>query len=106
MDYSKVFWTIMLVLFIIFISIFVASSSGYYEYENKNKKVLTEEKMKEFEEDVANGKSVDLKNYFEDNTKNYENKVTDAGNLVSNVISTSILKGLEESFKLIEKLVE
>lgn len=106
MNFSKIFWTIMLIFFIIFITIFLASSSGYYEYENKNKKVLTEEKMKEFEEDVANGRSVDLKNYFEDNTKNYENKVTNIGNSISNTISTSILKGLEKSFKLIEKLVE
>lgn len=106
MDYSKTFWTIMLILFIIYISIFMASSNGYYEYENKNKTILTEEKMKEFEDDVANGKSVDLKNYFEDNNKNYENKITNAGNTISNIISTSIFKSLEESFKLIEKLVE
>lgn len=106
MDYSKTFWTIMLVFFIIFISIFMASSTGYYEYENKSRTVLTEEKMKEFEEDVANGKSVDLKNYFEDNNKNYDNKITDVGSTISNIVSTSIFKGLEKSFKLIEKLVE
>ena len=37
MDYSKTFWTIILILFIIYISIFMASRIGYYEYENKTK---------------------------------------------------------------------
>ena len=106
MKYKKIFWTIMLIFFLIFISILFASNSGYYEYENINKKVLTEEKMKEFEDDVKNGKSIDLKNYFIENDKKYENKVTGFGDILSSIITDGVEKGLEESVKLFEKLVE
>lgn len=105
MDISKVFWSILLVLFVIFISIFIASSSGYYEYENRNKMKLTEEKMKQFEQDVADGKSVDLKNYLETEEKDYENNVTVIGDKMSNLVNEGITKGLEGSFKIIEKLI-
>lgn len=105
MDISKVFWSILLVLFVIFISIFIASSSGYYEYENRNKMKLTEEKMKQFEQDVADGKSVDFKNYLETEEKDYENNVTVIGDKMSNLVNEGITKGLEGSFKIIEKLI-
>jgi len=35
---KKIFNTIIFCLFILFISLFFASESGYYEYENKEKK--------------------------------------------------------------------
>lgn len=105
MKASKIFWSIMLFFFIIFISIFMASSSGYYEYENKNKMKLTEEKMKQFEEDVANGKNVDVKDYITENEKDYENNITLIGDKMSNIVNNSITKGLEGSFKFIDKLI-
>lgn len=106
MNYSKVFWIIMLIFFVIFISIFMASRTGYYEYENSNKAKLTEEKMKKFEEDISNGKEVDIKNYLTEDKKDYDNKVTNIGNKMSSLVTTGVSKGLEESFKLIEKLLQ
>lgn len=104
MKYSKTFWTILSIFFVIYISIFMASKSGYYEYENKNKKEFTEKKMREFEEDVKNGKNIDLKNYFKENEINYENKVTIVGNKLSSIVTNGVNKGLEGSFKVFEKL--
>lgn len=105
MNNSKPFWIIMLIFFVIYISIFMASKSGYYEYENKNNKLLTEAKMKQFEEDVKNGKNIDLKNYFDENNVNYDNKVTIFGNKVSNIVNATVSKSLQGSFKIIEKLI-
>ena len=105
MNYSKAFWSILLVLFVIFISILMASKSGYYEYENRNKKVFTEEKMKEFEEDVKLGKNIDIKNYLSEEEKDYTNKVTKIGDAASSLISNGISKGLEDSFKILEKFL-
>ena len=104
MKETKTFWTILSIFFVVYISIFMASKSGYYEYENRNRKEFTEKKMKEFEEDVRNGKNVDLKNYFKENDVNYENKITIVGNKMSQIVTSGINKGLEGSFKVLEKL--
>ena len=45
---KKIFNTIMFVLFTLYISFYVASVSGYYEYEKSEQNKMTEEKMKEF----------------------------------------------------------
>ncbi len=103
---KKVFNTIMLCLFILFISLYVASETGYYEYQNKEKKEFTEEKIKQFEEDVKKGKQINLKDYLNDNIKVYDNKVTKLGNTLSDIINYSVMDGLEKTFKAIEKLIE
>ena len=71
---KKIFNTIIFVLFTLYISFYIASVSGYYEYEKKEETTLTNEKMKEFEKDLKEGKKVDIKKYLTDNTKKYDNK--------------------------------
>lgn len=105
MDISKIFYGILLFLFIIFITIYGASKSGYYEYENRKHSELTEEKMLEFEKDLAEGKNVSLKDYLKEETVNYDNKITEIGSNLSNFMSDGIIKGLEGTFKLVEKLI-
>lgn len=101
---KNIFWIIMFIFFIVFISLFIASKSGYYEYENHNKKVFTEEKMKEFENDLKEGKNVDIKNYIYEDNKNYENKITKIGNFISNLLSNGILKSVKITTKVFENL--
>lgn len=105
MDISKIFYSTLLFLFIIFITIYGASKSGYYEYENRKHSELTEEKMLEFEKDLAEGKNVSLKDYLKEETVNYDNKITEIGSNLSNFMSDGIIKGLEGTFKLVEKLI-
>lgn len=100
------FYITSLILFIIFISIFISSSSGYYEYSNNKKTVFTEEKIKEFEKDVSEGKNVNIKDYIEDNSKDYTNKITDMGENVSDFINNSVNFVLKGSFKIIEKMLK
>ena len=71
---KKIFNTIIFVLFTLYISFYIASVSGYYEYEKKEETTLTNEKMKEFEKDLKEGKKVDIKKYLTDNTKKYAKK--------------------------------
>jgi hypothetical protein len=106
MDVSKIFHGTLLILFIVFISIYLSSTSGYYEYENKKQTKLTEEKMQEFEKDLEEGKNVSLKDYLSDETVNYDNKITNFGSKLSDFVCNGIIKGLEKSFKVVEKLIE
>lgn len=103
---KKVFNTTIFILFTIFTCLFLASSSGYYEYQSKEKSKLTEEKIKEFEEDLRKGKKVDLKNYLTLEKKNYDNKITKFGNVLSNFIDYEMMSALEKTFNFFEKLIE
>lgn len=106
MNYKKIFNCTIFCLFVIFLSIYGASKSGYYEYENKKEAEFTEESMKKFEKDIAEGKNVNIKDYLKTDTKNYDNKITNLGNTLSNVVSDGIVSGLEKTFKVVEKLIE
>lgn len=105
MNYEKTFWTTFVILFIIFIVIYFSSTNGYYEHENMSKKVFTEEKIKEFEEDIKLGKKIDVKNYLSEEEKNYQNKVSKIGDSASNLITGSFTNVLEKSFKFLEKML-
>lgn len=106
MNYKKIFNCTVFCLFVIFLSIYGASKSGYYEYENKKEAQFTEESIKQFEKDIADGKNVNIKDYLKNDTKNYDNKITNLGNTLSNVVSDGIVSGLEKTFKVVEKLIE
>ena len=103
---KKVFNTIIFSLFILFVSLYVASETGYYEYENKEKVKLTEEKIKQFEKDIEEGKRVDIKKYLTSTKKNYDNKITKLGNTLSDFVDYSMMESIEKTFKMIEKLLK
>lgn len=103
---KKIFNTCLFCLFVLFVSLYIASNAGYYEYQNKEQVKFTEEKMKEFEEDLKNGKKVDIKDYLTNANKDYNNKVTELGLAMSDFVNNGIINGLEKTFKLVEKLIQ
>ena len=62
---NKIFKFIFIVFFMSFLVIYFSELTGYYEYQNYKKATLTEEQIKKFEEDVKNGKEVDINKYLE-----------------------------------------
>lgn len=103
---KKIFNTCIFCLFVIFLAIYGASKSGYYEYENKKQKELTEDSIKRFEEDISKGKSVNISDYLVEDVKHYDNKITDIAGKISDTFYDTITKGLEEGFKLAQKIIE
>ena len=101
----KVFYIILSILFIIFLIIFISTNSGYYEYKNNQKTIFTEEKIKEFENDIKEGKNIKINNYLKDNSKNYSNRLTDIGDGISDLINDSVNFILKGGFKIIEKMI-
>lgn len=81
---NKIFLIIISSLFIFFIILLLAEQQGYYKNRNEKAKILTEEQIKNFENDINNGKNIDIKKYVLYEDKNYTNKVT------SNVYKTSL----------------
>ena len=100
----KIFKYVFLVLFVSYTAIYIMVNLGYYEYSNYNKKIFTEEQIKKFEEDVKNGVVLDASEYLvrEDNV----NTKKQLGLKVSEFIGKISRKGIEEIFKLLNKVVE
>ncbi len=92
-------------LFISFLVLYFAQANGYYEELNKKKVTLTNEKIKEFEEDVKNGKEIKVENYMIEEKKDYSNKISDFGLYTSNFFAKYFKKGINLVFSNIDKAV-
>ena len=93
-------------LFIIYITLFFSSATGFYEYKNREKKNMTEAGIKKFEQDIKNGTPIDLNNYIDTNNNNYQNNFSNFGKNISNIISNGVSKTVGKSFSLLIKFVE
>ena len=56
-----------------FLALYFSQATGYYDYKEHKKVILTSEQIKKFEEDVANGKNLDIEEYLTNTDKNYQN---------------------------------
>ncbi len=74
-----IFRRIMIVFFIMFLINYYQVKSGNYVSEENKRTILTEEKIKEFENDVKNGDFVDIKDYTENNVVDTRTPVTELG---------------------------
>ena len=99
---SNWFLNTLLVVFIIYFSLYLMDNLGYYNIQTKNK-VITEQKMKEFESDIKNGKKIDIKEYVKDDN-NYNNIYSNIGYESSLLIDNILNKGFKNIGKVLKKL--
>ena len=102
---TKIFRFTFVILFAVFLTMFISNKYGYYEYKKREQVTLTQEQIKQFEEDVKNGKNVDLENYLEKTNKNYQTKFSQLGLNLSNTIADTVSKGVNKFFGYISKFV-
>lgn len=93
-----------LILFFIYMGLYVMDNMGYYNIAAKNK-IITDEKLKEFESDVKNGKEIDIKNYVRDTT-NYKNAYSNLGYNMSIGIDNVLNKGFKKVGDILKKLFQ
>jgi|GEM_PF-896823 len=91
-------------LFIIFMSLFIALESGYYDAKIREKIVLTEGMIQEFEADLAKGNPIDIKNYVVDDYIDYSNNASRAGMKMSHGVESAMTTGITEVFKFLGKI--
>lgn len=94
------------VCFITFLTFYVAQQSGYYEYTERKKMSFTKEQIEQFEQDVKNGKEIDINNYMQNTDKNYQNKISKLTLGVSENISKYTKKGVDIIFTRIGSAIE
>ncbi len=99
------FKIIMIALFIAYISLYVINKSGYYDGNMRNKVQFTEEQIEKFEEDIAAGEKVDIKDYLKDQNKDYTNNVSKFGYKLSSNIDSFFNSGIQEILKILTMML-
>ena len=104
--FKKIFSFVFLILLMTFLTLYLSQATGYYEFTEHKRVVFTNEQIKQFEKDVAEGKDVRVEDYLENQNKNYDNKVSRFGFQLSTTIGKYVKQGLEGTFKAINKWME
>ncbi len=102
---GKIFRFILISLFIIFVTLYLSQATGYYDYQQHKKVQLTEEKIKQFEEDVKEGKKIDIENYLETKEYNYRNGISQMGLKLSRNVSNYVKSSVDSVFRFLEKML-
>ena len=92
----KIFKWSFTMLFIIFMTLYFSQLTGYYEYQNYQKMIMTEEQIKQFEQDIKDGLEVDIKDYTVNAVRNYDNSFSNLGlnlsKIISGVVEDSVIR--------------
>lgn len=103
---NKIFkWTLFF-LFLSFLTLYFSQATGYYEYEQSRKTAFTEEQIRKFEQDVKDGKEIDITTYLENTNRDYQNNISRVTLNISETISKYMKLGIEKLFEGIVKAIE
>ena len=94
---------IVIMLFASFSFVYAMANMGYYEYQNHNKRVMTDEQIIKFEEDIKKGVELDLNNYVTSDTSIIKNQISLK---LSKFIGNISQKTIRKIFKILNKIVE
>ena len=87
---TNIFIKLLIVFFIIYLGLYVINVSGYYEGRIREKTVLTESKIREFESKIQSGEDIDIKSFMDKEEVDYSNNLTVIGDNLTSSIETII----------------
>lgn len=103
---KKIVKLICYTIVIIFLCSYFIESSGYYEYSLQTRKNLTEEGIKQFEQDVLDGKEIDMNDYLTKSSIDYSNELTRTTSNISIKLNNYLKEFLTDGFGIFERLVK
>ena len=103
---NKIIKFIFLIFLFSYAIIYFSELSGYYEYQNHKQVEMTNEQIKKFEEDISNGKEIDLTEYLVKSNNEYNNTLSKLTSKISDGISYIVKTGVDKSFNFLSKIVE
>lgn len=103
---NKIFKRFWFTMFLIFLTLYISQATGYYEYELSKKASFTEEQIQKFEQDIKDGKEIDVKEYITNTNNDYQNKLSSKALSVSETITKYMKLGIEKVFSAIGNAVE
>ena len=98
------FLKLLVVLFLLFIFFYAMTKSGYYESQISKKTMLTEKKIREFEDDIKNGKVINIDNYYVTKKVDYSSFASKLGKNTTLKFSSGLEKIFKSSGKVLKKL--
>ena len=99
--YNKIFWKLFLALLFGFGALYISEVSGYYEFQEHKQVTLTNEKIKEFENDIKEGKDINIKDYINEKEVKLDNNFSNAGIFFSETIGEWLQNSLETTFSFL-----
>ena len=78
------------------------NNSGYYESKIRDKVIVTEEGIKEFEVKVSNGEEVDIKSFLNNNREDYGSKMSNLGDR----LTSSLEEFVDEGAKILTDILK
>ena len=105
MKKNKLLHFVMTVIFLAYVVSYYIANSSYYEYQLQERTILTNEKIKEFEEDVKNNQDIDVKDYLVDEQVDYSNRISNLVYNFSEGANSVVRKCLKALFKKLSYLV-
>lgn len=91
-------------LLILFLFVYISGKTGYYETHLQKNTLLTNEAIKEFETDVAEGKAVDIKDYIKADVNDYRNMYSKIGFNLSKSIDVVLNDGVGKITEFLKAL--
>ena len=98
----NIFLKLLLLLFIIYLVLYIVNMSGYYESKIRERTVLTEQKIKEFDELIQNGENVDIDSFLDSESIDYSNGLTHLGDNVTRSLEHTV----NETSKVIANILK
>lgn len=99
------FKIVLIVLFVIYMSLYGLNVSGYYDGSIRKKVEFTKEQIEQFEEDIAKGENVDINNYLKDQNKDYTNSASRLGYKISSNVESFFNRGIKDFIKILGKIL-
>ena len=102
--YSKIFWKVFLALLFGFGALYISEISGYYEFQEHKQVALTNEKIKEFEQDIKEGKNINIKDYIDEKEVDLDNPFSNMGIFFSETIGNCLKDGVDATFRFLNSV--
>lgn len=102
---NKYVKTILIIISLSFLCSYVVSMSGYYEQMLSNKTMITNQKIKEFEEAVNNDENIDEFEFFSDIEVDYTNKFSNTIYRISDNGNKIARKYLKKIFSMVNSFM-
>lgn len=100
---GNLFFKILFIFFIIYLALFIANETGYYEKRVRDRTIMTQNQLDKFEEDLANNKELDLIDYFPQE-EDYSNVFTKTANQIANKLSVIVNNNADSVWDFIKTL--
>ena len=101
---GSIFLKILGVLFLVYIALFIANMSGYYESRVREQVTITDEGIKEFEEKVQNGEEIDITSFLKTEREDYSSNMSNLGDNLTSGLENIISSGAQIVSNLFKSL--